>query len=173
MMAKRHGKQLLWRLSACALLCHGASLADIAVMAAENTLYLAEISFNDPHGNADASPSAPAAPSETPPPPAEAATNPDQPPTPPILFKESNGFPNKFRSGAKTRVRERFDIDGNVGSKYVQAIVDVEDDRYVTGYLYDRKGNKEYIYGEFAYGALHVYDKKGKMYVIQVSRMTR
>lgn len=156
--------------------------ASEAEVSSGNVLQLAEISFNNGviNGKSTPTPDATTAPASSrvdettsTAPEEDAAPAQDQPPSPPILFKESNGYPHKFRTGAKTRVRERFDIDGNVGNKYVQAIVDVEDERYVTGYLYDRKGNKEYVYGEFAYGALYVYDKKGKMYVIQVSRMTR
>jgi len=179
-----------WRGKMIAILlgCLAAAMSARVVWANEtdvssgNALQLAEISFNNgtvngkstPTSDAATAPASSRADETTSAAPEEnAAPAQDQPPSPPILFKESNGYPHKFYSGAKTRIRERFDIDGYVDKKYVYAIVDVEDERYVTGYLYDRKGNKEYVYGEFAYGALYVYDKKGKMYVIQVSRVTR
>jgi hypothetical protein len=75
------------------------------------------------------------------------------------------GEKNESQSLSDSR-KNRLDIDGYLNSKYVRLSVDVKNKKTVTGYLFDKSGTNTYVYGEYAYGALHVYDSKGTHYTI-------
>jgi hypothetical protein len=66
--------------------------------------------------------------------------------------------------------RKQYEIEGylNNNQAYVRMVLEMENEKYVVGNMYDKSGKETYIHGEYVDGALHVYDKKGKHFTIVI-----
>lgn len=63
----------------------------------------------------------------------------------------------------KTKKDQWHELHGSLNNRYVFLIVKKTGTRDVTGYLFDGKGNKRYIYGEWFNRNLQVYDQSNKL----------
>ncbi len=84
----------------------------------------------------------------------------------------------KSRSIKKLAVnpeRKLYEIEGyiNKNQAYVRMVLEMENEKYVVGNMYDKSGRETYIHGEYVDGALHVYDKRGVHYTIVVNERSR
>lgn len=75
-----------------------------------------------------------------------------------------------YKVKAKPRKIEQLHIDGYIGRQYVRLVVDIVDDKELTGYLFEHNGSKIYIYGEKIHGDLHLYDESGRYLNVVLSR---
>ncbi len=80
----------------------------------------------------------------------------------------------KSRSIKRQIVRpehKQYEIEGyiNKNQAYVRMVLEMENDKYVVGNMYDKSGRETYIHGEYVDGALHVYDKQGVHYTIVIN----
>ena len=84
-----------------------------------------------------------------------------------ITFSESKSPAIKPKSmtkpGLKTKKDQWNELHGSLNNRYVFLIVKKNGARDVTGYLFDGKGNKKYIYGEWFNRNLQVYDQSNKL----------
>lgn len=84
-----------------------------------------------------------------------------------ITFSESESPAIKPKSMTKPELKTKKDqwheLHGNLNNRYVFLIVKKTGARDVTGYLFDGKGNKKYVYGEWFNRNLQVYDQSNKL----------
>ncbi len=52
-------------------------------------------------------------------------------------------------------------IDGYLDQKYVRLVLDVENDKDVSGYIFFEDGSHKYIYGDKEGNAFHIYNPGG------------
>lgn len=60
-------------------------------------------------------------------------------------------------------------IDGYINSKYVRLVVEFENDKNLTGYLFENNKTKKYIYGEKINNVLYIYDTSGQQFTVILS----
>ncbi|CCE21732.1 MULTISPECIES: hypothetical protein [Methylotuvimicrobium] len=84
-----------------------------------------------------------------------------------ITFNESESPTIKPKAMTKPELKTKKDqwheLHGSLNNRYVFLIVKKTGARDVTGYLFDGKGNKKYIYGEWFNRNLQVYDQSNKL----------
>ncbi|WP_404358950.1 hypothetical protein [Methylotuvimicrobium sp. KM1] len=84
-----------------------------------------------------------------------------------ITFSESESPAIKPKSMIKPELKSKKDkwheLHGSLDNRYVFLIVKKTGTRDVTGYLFDGKGNKKYVYGEWFNRNLQVYDQSNKL----------
>ncbi len=67
---------------------------------------------------------------------------------------------NKKSLTAQTNTNQpkQYELHGRINNKYVYLVIEKTKDNQVTGYLFDGKGKKKYIYGEWSNNTLQIYD---------------
>lgn len=66
--------------------------------------------------------------------------------------------------------RRWYELRGYLNTKPVYMIVEKTGNRLIAGYLFDGKGNRTYIYGEWFRGELQVYDPNNTRLTILLSQ---
>ncbi|NOT84086.1 MAG: hypothetical protein HOP02_04730 [Methylococcaceae bacterium] len=73
----------------------------------------------------------------------------------PLRYKLSDDRQLQLKNTQKNR---QYELHGSLNSKYVYLVVEKTGDRQIVGYLFDGKGKKKYIYGEWLNQTLQIYD---------------
>lgn len=60
-------------------------------------------------------------------------------------------------------------IDGYIDSKYVRLVVEFENNKNLTGYLFENNKTKKYIYGEKINNVLYIYNTSGQQFTVILS----
>lgn len=84
--------------------------------------------------------------------------------------KEVNVVIRKSHDGrAKTHEKNWYEVHGNLNKAPVYLILEKVGKQQIAGYLFDGKGNKKYIYGEWFKNVLQVYDQSNTRLTILLS----
>lgn len=68
------------------------------------------------------------------------------------------------RKELKPKNGKWYELHGNLNNRYVFLIVKKKTGtRDITGYLFDGKGNKKYVYGEWVNRNMQLYDQSNKL----------
>jgi hypothetical protein len=71
---------------------------------------------------------------------------------------------------ARVNQPDRYELRGSLNRKPVYLIVEKIGQQQVAGYLFDGKGNRKYIYGEWFKNELQVYDQSNKRLTIILTK---
>lgn len=84
--------------------------------------------------------------------------------------KESKSKKAKIKkSSMYQRIKKKgnwYEINGYLNRKYVYLIVKKTGNNHIEGYLYDGKGNKRFVYGEWFRQQLQVYDTDRQRFTV-------
>jgi len=64
---------------------------------------------------------------------------------------------------------QQFEIEGYANSVYVRFVVDVVNNKRVSGLMFHENGVSSYVYGDIVNGVLHIYDSKGLHFTVIVA----
>ena len=93
---------------------------------------------------------------------------------PPIRAEQ----PTKYQLGSKELSNankispaKQFQLHGYINNKYVYLVLEKlkTNDQQVVGYMFDKKGNKKYVYGEWVNNTLQVYEPSNKRSTVLLS----
>lgn len=68
---------------------------------------------------------------------------------------------------------ELHEIEGYIDTKYVRLVAEIENNRYITGNIFDKSGKSDYVTGEIVDGVYHLYDSHGAHFTLQTNNNHR
>jgi hypothetical protein len=86
-------------------------------------------------------------------------------------LKYQLGDKNLTKNLNKTESNKQFQLQGYINNKYVYLIVEKQkdNDQQVVGYMFDKSGNKKYVYGEWVNNSLQIYEPSNKRSTVQLT----